>query len=179
MRYFSILWKMHQFFTNKISNSFALKIVQIMISLVSSTQSSLYVFLLQIKPVVSLFLSPCCSPDWCRYLYKPSSGGTFSSRYVLSSSTISTSIASVHFIQIINNFVLLILFTLLSRFLIQIANTFSGSWNSWASMMGLSNCFAISFFLRLPQKLYECAHILLLLIQPQHCVFQATLSHQF
>ena len=36
----------------------------------SITQSNLYVFLLQIKLVPCLFLYPCCSSGWYRYLYK-------------------------------------------------------------------------------------------------------------
>ena len=74
----------------------------------SMTRSNVHVFLLQIKYVAHLFWSPCCSPGWCRYLYKLTSSRTFSSGYVLYSLTISSLIASFDFISIIDYFVLLI-----------------------------------------------------------------------
>ena len=76
-----------------------------------------------------------------RYLYKPSFGSMFSSGYVsdLTSSTISCLVASFGFMSV-SDFVLFILFKLLSRFLTQIVYC-SGSWSSWL-FMGFNNCFA-------------------------------------
>ena len=79
--------------------------------------------------MVRLFWSPCCSPGWYRYLYKPSSGSTVSSRYVWSS-----------YIPIIDYTIFFILFTILFNFQTQMFDTFSGFWSSWASI-GLNNSF--------------------------------------
>ena len=53
-------------------------------------------------------------------IYNPYLGGTFSSGYVLSSGTVSSLIASLGFISIIDDTVLFILFTILYKFLTQI-----------------------------------------------------------
>ena len=86
--------------------------------------SSRYVFGLQIKYVDHLFRFLCCSLDWYRFLYKPSSSSTFFSGYVLFSLAVSNLITSFGFIPVIDHSVLFVLFTMLFRFLTQTVDTF-------------------------------------------------------
>ena len=60
-------------------------------------------------------------------MYKPSLGSNFSSGYVLPCLALSILITSCGSMLVINDFVLLILFAILPKFLIQTADTFSGS----------------------------------------------------
>ena len=72
----------------------------------STTLSNWYVLLHHIKSVFHLLWSPCCSPRWFGYLYRPSLSKISSLGYVsnLSSSTISSLIASFCFIPVPDDF---------------------------------------------------------------------------
>ena len=109
------------------------------------------------RSAARIFWSPCCSPGWQCYLLNPSLGSTVSSGYVLFGGTVSSLIASLGLIPVINDFVLIILLTILFKFLTQVVGTFSGSWNSWTSI-GLINSFANSLLNASTKAVWVCLY---------------------
>ena len=86
----------------------------------------------------------------------------------LSSLTISSIVSFFGFITIIDNFMLLILFTTLFRFLTQIVDKFQGSWSSYTSM-GLNNCFTNSLLKASRKAVWLCLYFNVTFRIPTSC----------
>ena len=121
---FSIYWNMCEIFSHKSYIRSILQIVQNLITWLLYDWSNLYILLLQIKSVAHHLWNPFCWLGWYRYMYRPSSSSTFSSGYVLSYLAISSLIASFGFIPNKNNFVFLIVSTMVPGFSTQIVIRF-------------------------------------------------------